>query len=119
MSKYRVLFLVWALVLGLVHPSYAAQDVDLVPVNVKILSDDTDVTDSATKIPSTALKGRKSILIQNISGVDIFLGGSTVTTLIGYRLQDGEAVSFDLGSGVDVYGIAASGSRDVRSIEIR
>lgn len=72
---------------------------------------------TATAIPTTALPGRISIYIKNTGSNTIYLGNSAVATTDGYPLSAGQAVSFDIGPNVTIYGIVASGTETTRIIE--
>ena len=71
------------------------------------------IADTATEI-SFASHGGLTVLIQNLSGVDVFLGDSGVTTSTGYKLADGSSISYDLLTDDSLYGIVASGTANVR-----
>lgn len=58
---------------------------------------------------------RRSILIQNNSAYDIYIGGSDVTTSIGVKLSPGADITI-YGKGA-VYGISATAGCDVRYLE--
>jgi len=79
------------------------------------------VTTTATAIPTTPMSNRKAITVFNMSqsaGEIVYLGNSSVTTATGYPLQPYQGLPFDLGSGAKLYGIVASGTIEVRTMEI-
>ena len=82
-----------------------------------ILASTTSVTTTATAIPATALSGRRSMVIHNNGTVTVFLGSSAVTTSNGLPLAAAEKQGLDLDDGVVLYGIVASGTADVRTLE--
>ena len=71
------------------------------------------IASTATEI-SFASQGGFIVMIQNLSGVDVFLGDSGVTTSTGYKLADGSSISYDLLTADSVYGIVATGTASVR-----
>jgi len=71
------------------------------------------IADTATEI-SFESQGGLTVLIQNLSGVDVYLGDSGVTTSTGYKLADGSSISYDLLTDDSVYGIVATGTASVR-----
>jgi hypothetical protein len=77
----------------------------------------TTVNTTATIIPSTAASGRRSIEVYNNGSNTVFLGNSSVTTSTGMPLVAGGNKAYDLDDSVVLYGITASGSSDVRSLE--
>jgi len=77
------------------------------------------VGNTATALPTTPLANRKSIAVRNNSGtVTIYVGGSDVTTANGYPVLPYEGLPFNMSSGALLYGITASGTADVRVLEI-
>ena len=98
---------------------YAQADkVDLEPLKISITNGTVTVDTSAIPIPATALSGRKSLIVVNISANNVFLGSSTVTTENGYQLYSEQAVSFDISDDIILYAIAGSSS-EIRYIEAR
>ena len=79
----------------------------------------TTVTTTATKILSANAE-RRSFILQNLGFVTVFLGhNDSVTTSIGIEVEPDERYS-EQGIGLwkgDVFGIATSGSQEVRSWE--
>ena len=55
----------------------------------------------------------RTIYLHNGSGGSIYLGGSDVTTGIGWHLQNNAYVEFVVPANQTIYGIVASGTRDV------
>lgn len=78
------------------------------------------VTSAAVSVGTTATAlnpadaDAQAVLIQNKGTVEVFIGGSNVTTTIGAGLAAGAEKSMDLSAGEVVYGIVASGTADVR-----
>lgn len=90
-------------------------------VGSKLLQQVVSVTAVATKLPTTPLAGRKTIVIQNLSSNIVYIGSSTVTTTgatRGHALDTQyDSIAIDLASNVDLYGIAGSAS-DVSVLEL-
>ena len=62
---------------------------------------------------------RHAMLLKNNSSVDIYLGGSNVSTANGYPLTAGEVLPVDLGQRGRIFAIAESGSgNDLRILEV-
>ena len=102
--------------------AYAIQTVDILPLMLGIKSTTTTVADTATAIPTTALKGRKSIAIRNnqAATVIVYIGGSDVTTANGFPLDSTcPSITIDADDAIVVYGIVASGTGNVRAIEAK
>ena len=116
MRKRISLFLLGFLLLT--TPLLAQDKVDVVALKNGINSGTITVGVTATAIPTTALAGRRSIIIVNISANTIYLGNSGVTTATGYALYTTQAVSMDIGSEVTIYGIAG-GASEIRYLEAR
>lgn len=63
--------------------------------------------------------GRDKVLLQNLGAQSIFIGfDNTVTTSTGIELVKGGAYEMEVGSGVTLFGITASGSADIRYQEL-
>lgn len=78
----------------------------------------TTVAVTATLI-YTAATGGATVLIRNAGTASVFLGGSTVTTATGFELLAGDTVTLPIGALDTVYGIVASGTVIVHSLETR
>ena len=72
---------------------------------------------TATAIPATARKGRKSILVKNVGDASVYFGDDTVTTANGYPVAANGILELDLGENVVLYGIVATGTQEVRILE--
>ena len=78
---------------------------------------------AAVKLPTTPLAFRKSVFIQNLSTSVIYLGESDISTT-GERRgivlpSQYDNVTLDIGDGVDLYWIVASGTADVVIVETK
>ena len=71
------------------------------------------VADTATKLPTTPVIGRTYIQIQNVGGVIVYIGTSTVTADTaatgGFQLLPYSTWTAEYDNTVDVYGIVATG----------
>lgn len=77
------------------------------------------VTTTATKIIATNLSGRRAAVIQNRGSKSIFIGhDSSITAANCPELPAGSSVEMPFGSTLDVYGITATGSSDIRYNEV-
>lgn len=76
---------------------------------------------AVTTTPVLLYRGRTSggspaeIHLQNLSGVDIYVGGSAVTTGEGMKMTSSDAIwgPIKLKAGADLYGIVAAGSSNM------
>lgn len=50
-------------------------------------------------------QGGLTVLVQNISGADAYLGDENVSTSTGFKLSDGQTVSYDLLTDDSLYAI--------------
>lgn len=67
----------------------------------------------------TAATGGSTVLIRNAGSASVFLGPSGVTTAVGFELLAGDAVTLPVGPSDTVYGIVASGTVVVHTLETR
>lgn len=74
------------------------------------------VATTATQIVA-ARTGRSSVTIVNDGTVDVFLGGSTVTTTTGELLAGVKGQTLTLNTSAAVYGIVATGTETVTYVE--
>lgn len=86
--------------------------------NVAVEDTAVSVTTTATALPTTALTGRRKIYIQNLDSQAIFLGGSGVTTANGLRIAAGGVFEDEVGDDVALFAICATGTADVRILEL-
>jgi len=97
--------------------AYATQLVEIQPLTYSISTQTVSVTTSATKLPSTALAGRKYVSIQNVGTITVYIGSSTVTadtaSTGGKQLLPYATITRDYDESVDVYGIVATGTCNV------
>lgn len=77
------------------------------------------VTTTAAQVLSTPLTGRKHLTIQNEGSAPVYMGFSAaVTSSNGIKISKNSSASYDIPAGVDVFMIAASGTQDVRFLEL-
>lgn len=77
------------------------------------------VGNTATDIIGTDLANRTSVIIQNVSNRDVFLGlDNSVTTSNGIRLAAGASIEVEAGPALNWHGITSSGTADVRYLEL-
>lgn len=76
---------------------------------------DQDITNTASQIASTPLGSRKRIIIQNVSSNDIYVDDTNaVTTAGGGKIAKGASFEMTLGPSATIWGIAGSGTNDIR-----
>lgn len=78
------------------------------------------VTTTATNIlagVTDARGGSRSVSVQNVSSVTVYLGGQGVTsTNYGFALAAGSSVSYDLDKGERLYAVVATGTASVATL---
>lgn len=81
----------------------------------------TTTTSTATLLASgpSDTNSESDVLIYNESDATVYLGGSDVTTAIGFPVASGGTVGVVLRFRDELYGIVASGSKSVRVLETR
>jgi len=94
------------------------ENVTIASLRGTVLSSSINIGTSPTKIPSSNLTERKTLTIRNNGSNTIFIGGSGVTTTDGYPLKPNESMDIDLDAGATLYGIVASGTEDLRVLEV-
>jgi hypothetical protein len=88
---------------------------DFLPANGVARITQVTLSSSAwTALPTTALTYRKSLAIQNNSGITVYLGyDPDEAGTVGITLADGSERQYDYGPEVVVYAKAASGTPNV------
>ena len=86
--------------------------------NNGIATSNTTIANTATPIVASGLAERKYVEIQNLSGGKVFLGGAGVTAADGIEIRRGNFWSGKVGPGVVLHAITASGTSDVRVLEL-
>ena len=88
-------------------------------LNGTFLTTAVSVGTSATALPTSPFANRRSLIVFNNSANTIYIGNSDVTTTSGLPvLKDSYSPEFNAGSGMNLYGIASTGTNNVRVIEI-
>lgn len=79
------------------------------------------VTTSATRLDTvdSANVSNQSASVYNAGSATVYLGPAGVTTATGYPLTAGEHFAVDLGEFEVLYGIVATGTAEVRVLEVR
>lgn len=77
-----------------------------------------DATVGGVDLVATDLANRRKILIQNVSSKAIFIGNSGVTVSTGIKVPAASSAEFEVSENCNLFGITASGSADVRIMEI-
>ena len=70
------------------------------------------VTTTATLIVAADIE-KRTIYLHNDSGGSIYLGGSDVTTTVGYHFKNQETLALDIPQGETLYGITATNTHDI------
>ncbi len=88
--------------------------------NIAIENQAVSVDNTAqVALPTTALAGRRTIMVQNLSNKAIYVGKTGVSSANGFRIAAGATGSFDLGQNVAMYAIGDTASaQDVRVFEM-
>lgn len=86
-------------------------------INASFVVAATTVTTTETKIPATIAEGRASIILFNNGSYTVYLGSSGVDVATGFPLEPGDSLPIDVGDDIEIYGITASGSSEVRTLE--
>ena len=115
---YKRLFLCLCLVIFPLQFAFGSQSVDIESLKISHITTVISVTTTATALPATALKGRKTIMVQNISTSVVYIGNVNVTSDTastgGWQLiNKGDSVTLDFTEGIIVYSIVASGTANV------
>ena len=86
-------------------------------INARIKPNNKTTGTTRAKFVTTQLAGRKSCIISNEGANKIYIGDVTVTKDNGEPIAPGASKGFDFGEAIDVYGVTASGTSDVRFFE--
>jgi len=118
--RKRLLLLI--LILTICSTALALPVYRLAPLTIQIKSSTTTVAGTAVKVPGTALAGRESVALYNVTNATetVWCGGSDVSSANGFPLtSSAPAITIDLDDSVDVYCISDGTSTDVRSLEVK
>jgi hypothetical protein len=86
-----------------------------------ILQQIVTVGTTAVQLPATSLVNRESLLIQMLSGGQLYIGSATVTNsgvTRGIRLGNGGFLNLDVSDDIAVYGIADAAGKEVAILEV-
>lgn len=82
-----------------------------------VRSSSVTVGATATALPATAYSNRHTLLIQNYGSVEVFIGGSDVSTVNGISLLPRATLQIGITDDAKIYGIVSVGTADVRILE--
>jgi hypothetical protein len=82
------------------------------------LSSTVTVLNTATPLPASVLTNRKTVMLYNTDQKTMYIGGSGVTVANGFPVPSGEFTFPYPVNESPLYGIYATGSGDVRVLEI-
>ena len=85
--------------------------------NGRIKPSAVTVAITATKIPTTPLPGRQTMVLKNNGAAVVYVGNSVVSSTNGYPIAPNAELGLDVGPDVDVYGRVVSGTVNVRILE--
>lgn len=88
------------------------------PVSQGVRGKKTTVTSTATPIPTARLANRKSMVVTNTSATTIYLGGEDVDTTDGFDLAQNDSIVIDIDEKLVLYGITASGTATIKTLEV-
>lgn len=86
--------------------------------NISVKPNAVSVSTSAVALPTTALEGRRQVVIQNVGSKVAYIGDSSVSSSNGISIGGGGFWTFEAGQNVTLYGITASGTTDLRVLEL-
>lgn len=88
--------------------------------NGAIKNSAASVTNSAAQVLASPLAGRTSVIIQNLGDKEVYIGfDGTVSSSNGLQLPKYSNVELQADANAAIYMIAASGTQDVRFLEIK
>lgn len=78
------------------------------------------VTVGATEValPTSALAGRRRMMVQNVSNNDVYVGPTGVSTANGLRLAKGATLSLEIGQSVNLFAVAGTAGNELRVFEL-
>jgi len=86
--------------------------------NISLAANTVSIPDTTATLICTSIAGRERVLVQNLGGKAMYVGGSAVATTTGVRIAAGANMEIPLGPSVDLYGISSSGALDVRFLQV-
>lgn len=86
--------------------------------NIGAAAAEVAVGTSETALPTSALAGRRRMIVQNVSSNPVYIGPTGVTTGSGLMIQKGASLSLEIGQNVALFGIASASGQNVRVFEL-
>lgn len=107
-----------ALDVNIASGSLTINDAALANTAIKAVAE--TVTGTAAQVVDGAdeLASRKYLFLYNNGSKEVYVGESGVTTASGFPLPPGSTMEARIGAAVDVYMISASGSQNVRTLQL-
>lgn len=68
--------------------------------------------------PTTRMRGRRKLIVQNLGAGALYIGGSNVTTANGVQVASGSMITLDVLDFGDIWAVSSANS-DVRVLEMR
>ena len=99
------------------HVAVDANGVEIFYKGSAVLGSAVSVGTTATPLPASALANRRALIVRNNGTATVYLGSSGVTTAVGFPLDPGQSLTLEIGT-LPVYGRAASGTVEVRVLEV-
>lgn len=88
-----------------------------VTVGIELKTQRVTLSTSPTPIPTTPLTNRQFVRVQNVSGVQIFIGGADVTSSNGWVVFPYAVETFAIEDTAVLYGCVASATADCIAME--
>lgn len=112
------------LYLTFLSTTFASTSVDLEGLKGSILTTVITVGNTATALPTTALSGRRTIMIENLSTNIIYIGNADCTanenSTGGYQLANQyDTIIIDATDDITIYAVSVAGTDKVCVMEIR
>jgi hypothetical protein len=91
---------------------------DAALANTAISNEANSVTTAEENLVGTVLSNRKYLLVQNLGEKACYIGATGVTAANGFRLSNGAVAELRAGAAVTVKAITASGTADMRILQL-
>lgn len=91
--------------------------ISVAPLRDSVVGTAVNVSVGTTAIPSTALTGRKSMSIKNVTSTTAYIGGINVSSTNGFTLEQSESYDLDVTATVAIYGVSQIGTATLRIME--
>ena len=86
--------------------------------NTAIQADDEDVTAVSAALFTSVLANRKHVFLYNNGNKEVYIGPSGVAVTDGFPIFPGSALEARIGAAVAVHAISASGTQDIRILQL-